>query len=79
MNLSGLNDYQLSVFCSVDERDEAKRDELLEQLKRMSIKPVFCGDKIEFRYRGSRDNALKVVAYAEAHLAHSIQISSGVK
>lgn len=68
----------LSIYCSVEEHDEAKREQLLEQLNRLNVVPEFHGDKIEFRFRGGRDIVMKLEAYAEAHLARSIHITSGV-
>lgn len=66
----------LLIYCSVEEHNEDKRRELLEQLERVGVKPEFHGDKIEFRYRGGRDTVLKLAAYAEAHQARSVNILS---
>ena len=78
MNLSNVNNCILSLFCSVEEHDEAKRREFIEELERLHVEPEFHGDKIEFHYRGGRETVLKLVEYAESHVAHSIKISSGV-
>lgn len=79
MSSSGLNNLQLSIYCSVEEHDEARRRELLEQLRRYGIKPEFHGDKIEFRYRGGRKTVLELVEYAYSYTAHYISLTSRAK
>lgn len=76
MNLSGINNYELTIFACIEEHDEAKRQEFMEQLKRYGIEPELKADKIEFQYRGGRNTVLKLASYADAHLAHSINITS---
>lgn len=78
MNVSGIRHSQVSIFCSVEEHDTARRSELIEQLGRFNIKPELCADKVVFRYRGSHETVLKLAEYAESHQVHSISISSGV-
>ena len=76
MNSSGIKDLQLSIYASIEEHDEARRREFLEQLQRYGIKPEFYGDKIDFRYRGGRETVMKLAEYADDHVAHYINISS---
>ena len=77
MHLSRVRNIPLNIYCSVEEHDEAKRREFVEELNRLGVQPEFHGDKIEFRYRGGRETVLKLASYAEAHQAHSINITSG--
>lgn len=81
MNVSGIRaEMPLSIYGSIREPDDAKRGEFIEQLKRLSVEPIILGDnKVEFRYRGSRNTVMKLATYTEAHKVHSIQISSGAK
>lgn len=76
MNLSTYH-CPLSIYCSVEEHDEAKRREFLEQLSRCGVEPELHGGKIEFHFRGGREIVMKLAAYAEAHQARTINISSG--
>lgn len=76
MNVSGVgHSVPLSIYCSVEEHDTAKRREYMEQLTRLGIQPEIKGDKVEVRYRGSRNTVMKLAAYAESHTAHSIHIT----